>query len=97
MTHNIRYEDLLADFSGTVRALLTFLDVDTSQETIANLRRETDFKQLSGGRAPGETDPNSYFRKGVAGDWRQILSKAQIALAEETCGTQLEAYGYDRR
>lgn len=96
-THDIRYEDLLADFSGAVRALLTFLEVDASQETIENLRRQTDFKRLSGGRAPGETDPNSYFRKGVAGDWRRLLSEAQIEAAEQACGDQLEALGYDRR
>jgi hypothetical protein len=97
LTHDIRYEDLAADFSAAARALMTFLDVDAGRETIEGLRRETDFKRLSGGRPPGETDPGSYFRKGIAGDWRQTLTEAQITIADEVCGDQLAAYGYDRR
>ncbi len=95
--HDIRFEDLVADFPMAVGALLSFLGVDASRETIEHLRRETDFKRLSGGRAPGEADPNSYFRKGIAGDWRQTLTASQIAFAEQQCGEQLEAHGYDRR
>ena len=95
--HDIRYEDLTADFPAAVGAMLRFLGVDDSPAIIDHLRRETDFKRLSGGRAPGETDPNSYFRKGIAGDWRQTLTAAQIAFAEAQCGEQLDAHGYDRR
>lgn len=94
-THDIRYEDLISDFSNTVRDLLTFLEVEATPETLERIQRETDFKRLSGGRAPGEADPNSYFRKGVAGDWRQNLGAAQIQRAKELCGPRLIAHGYE--
>jgi hypothetical protein len=96
-THDIRYEDLIENFSPTVEALLKFFDVDRSAETIEALRSETDFKRLSGGRSPGDQDDTSYFRKGLAGDWRSTLTGSQIALVDEICGDQLQAMGYDRK
>lgn len=96
-THDIRYEDLIDDFASTVEGLLNFFDVDGSAETIEALRFETDFKRLSGGRAPGDQDDASYFRMGLAGDWRSTLSEAQIALVDGICGTELQALGYDRK
>ena len=94
--HDIRYEDLIADFPETVGALLTFLGVDASQETIENLRRETDFKRLSGGRAPGETDPDSYFRKGIAGDWKNHFSDEDKSVFKEVAGDLLIELGYEQ-
>ncbi len=94
-THDIRYEDLLTNFEPTLKRLLEFFGVEASSATIEALRRETDFKRLSGGRSPGETDSASYFRKGVAGDWRATLSRDQIALAASICGDDLLARGYE--
>ena len=92
---DIRYEDLALDFSSAVGELLAFFDVDRDPPTIEALRLETDFTRLSGGRVSGQTDASSYFRKGLAGDWRTTLSKAQIALVNEICGTELQAHGYE--
>ncbi len=94
-THDIRYEDLITDFAGTTRTLLDFFGVDSSPAIIELLRRETDFQRLSGGRAPGDADEASYFRKGVAGEWRNTLNPDQIALVEWICGGDLKAQGYD--
>jgi hypothetical protein len=93
---DIRYEDLALNFSSAVGELLAFFDVAHDPPTIEELRLETDFTHLSGGRAPGQTDASSYFRNGLAGDWRTTLSKAQIALVDEICGGELQAQRYDR-
>ena len=95
-THDIRYEDLIENFSSTAQGLMDFFGVNGTGATIEALRLETDFKRLSGGRAPGEADNSSYFRKGLAGDWRGTLSKAQIDLVDSICGAELQAQGYDR-
>jgi len=92
---DIRYEDLALDFSSAVGELLAFFEVARDPPTIEALRLETDFTRLSGGRAPGETDASSYFRKGLVGDWQTTLSKAQIALVNKVCGAELQAQGYE--
>lgn len=93
-SHDIRYEDLITEFAGTTHALLEFLDVARDPATIEAMRDDTDFSRLSGGRAPGQEDDTSYFRKGLAGDWRNILSTEQIALVGEICGDALPSWGY---
>ncbi len=92
---DIRYEDQALNFSSTVGELLAFYDVARDPPTIEALRLETDFTRLSGGRVPGQTDASSCFRKGLAGDWRTTLSKAQIALVNKICGAELQAQGYE--
>lgn len=94
---DIRYEDLALSFTSAVGELLGFFDVARDPPTIEALRLETDFTRLSGGRTPGQTDASSYFRKGLAGDWRTTLSTPQIALVDEICGADLQAQGYDRK
>ena len=46
-------------------------------------------------RAHGQVDDSSYFRKGLAGDWRRALSDAQIAMVHDVCSAELKANGYD--
>jgi hypothetical protein len=94
-TYDIRYEDLIEDFSTAAHGLLEFLDVGRAPTIIEALREETDFTLLSGGRAPGQVDDSSYFRKGLAGDWRRALSDAQIAMVHDVCSAELKANGYD--
>ncbi|MFW5653499.1 MAG: sulfotransferase domain-containing protein [Planctomycetota bacterium] len=53
------------------------------------------FRTLSGGRAEGEEDRGSFFRKGVAGDWRRWLTPAQIDwYAASPAGALLKELGY---
>lgn len=95
-THDIRYEDLIGDFSSAAAGLMDFFGVDSSPPTIEALRLETDFQRLSGGREPGVEDDTSYFRKGLAGDWRGTLTKAQVAVVDDICGARLQLHGYER-
>jgi hypothetical protein len=96
-TYDIRYEDLIGDFSSAAQGLMNFFGVDSTPATIEALRLDTDFQRLSGGRAPGKVDDSSYFRSGVAGDWRGTLSETQVSLVDGICGATLSARGYDRR
>ena len=94
-TYDIRYEDLIEDFPTAVSRLLLFFDLDRTNATVEALRQETDFTRLSGGRAPGQIDESSYFRKGLAGDWRSTLSDAQVAMVHDICAVELKANGYN--
>lgn len=66
-TTPIRYEDMLADFSGTFAKMFSASGIDTTSVVDA-VREATNFKKVSG-RDQGEEDVNSHFRKGKAGDW----------------------------
>lgn len=66
----VRYEDLRADGAGQLERLLAFLGVARDAETIAACLAASSFEQMSGGRAAGDEDKRSFFRKGVSGDWR---------------------------
>ncbi|MEX0923270.1 MAG: sulfotransferase [Rhodovibrionaceae bacterium] len=91
----LRYEDLLAEPEQTLGRLTAFLEVDSKPETLRACLAAADFAKLSGGREAGEEDTGSFFRKGVAGDWRQHFDAGNAARFEALAGAQLRAYGYE--
>jgi len=90
----IRYEDLRADTERTLADLFQFLNVETDASVLAHCCREGSFARWSGGRGPGEEDALAFFRKGVAGDWRNHLSEELNTLFRERAGTWLDRLGY---
>ena len=91
----VRYEDLLAQPEATLARLLDFLGTDASAEAIQGCLAAADFETLSGGRAAGEEERGSFFRKGVAGDWREHFDEAMTRRFDALAGEQLRAYGYE--
>lgn len=60
------------------------------RETIA----AQSFQKLAG-RKPGQEDPKSHYRKGVAGDWQNYLKDENKALFKERWGQLLIDLGYE--
>jgi hypothetical protein len=52
------------------------------------------FERLAGGRAKGEEDQGSHYRRGVAGDWRNHLTEAHLAAFRERFGDLTGRLGY---
>jgi len=90
----IRYEDLARDTEGILAGLFEFLGVEVNASVLAHCRTEASFAKRSGGRNPGEENRQSFFRKGVTGDWRNHLSEEQNALFRERAGSWLDRFGY---
>lgn len=90
----IRYEDLHDKPGPTVAAMLRFLGVDDSESAVAACMDAGSFERLSKGRAAGEEDKSSFFRKGVAGDWRNHLDAAAIDAFMLAGGDFLRELGY---
>jgi hypothetical protein len=91
----VRYEDLRADTEPILAELFGFLGVKTDPSVLSHCRREGSFTKLTGGRNPGEEDRLRFFRKGVAGDWRNYLSDEINRLFRERAGDWLDLLGYD--
>jgi Sulfotransferase family len=90
----VRYEDLNADSDRTLAGIFGFLGVEASAEIIAQCRADASFDKLSGGRKPGHEDRDSFFRKGIVGDWRNHLSSDIAAQFRERAARWLDQFGY---
>jgi hypothetical protein len=87
-----RYETLLAD-PMSVRAAFGLLGVDADDGTVRKCVEANDFKARTG-RRPGESDPTSPIRKGIAGDWVNHFAEPQKAIYKRVCGNLLIELGY---
>lgn len=83
--YSVRYEDLLVAPETALEGMLKFLDVDASPPVIANLLDATSFGNKSRG---------AFFRKGIAGDWRNHFTTENAALFHELAGDELIKLGY---
>lgn len=91
----VRYEDLLAEPAGEVRRLLQFLEVDSGENVVRECIEAASFEQLSGGRTQGEEDSSSFYRKGVAGDWKNHFTERDKRAFKEEAGELLIQLGYE--
>lgn len=93
--HHLRYEDLSDKPTETLGNAFDFLEVDKTEDIINTCLTKADFTALSGGRKRGQEDPNSFFRKGVVGDWATTLKPEHLGLIEEIVGEQMVDFGYN--
>lgn len=91
----VRYEDLLADTTATFRNVARLFDLPDDPDTIQHIVDEHRFETLSGGRSRGEDEDNSFFRKGVSGDWRNHFTPDLKRLYKEEAGHALIDFGYE--
>ena len=92
----VRYEDLLERPEEEVRRLLEFLGAGADEETVRRCVNSASFEKLSRGRKRGQEDPSSFFRKGVAGDWRSVFTEEDKKIFKEEAGDLLIRLGYER-
>jgi hypothetical protein len=90
----IRYEDLLQDTPNTLQRILRLLDARDDNATIERCTLASSFERVSK-RRQGEEDSSSFFRKGVAGDWRSVFTERDRKIYEELAGDQLIRMGYE--
>ena len=91
----VRYEDLLVRPNEEVKRLLGFLGVHTDERLVEHCVSSASFERLSRGRQRGQEDPSSFYRKGVAGDWRYYFSEEDRRVFKEEAGELLIRLGYE--
>jgi Sulfotransferase domain len=92
----VRYEDLLERPYEEVRRLVEFLGADTSEGAVEQAVSSASFEKLSKGRKRGQEDVTSFYRKGVAGDWKNYFSKRDKEIYKEEAGELLIRLGYEK-
>ncbi|HEX8234309.1 MAG TPA: sulfotransferase [Caulobacteraceae bacterium] len=90
---HLRYEDLLERPRELAAEMFAHLGVPANEAVVAHAVDASSFEKLSG-RKPGEEARLSFFRKGVAGDWKDRLDEQALALIDSICGDQLPSEGY---
>jgi len=81
----VRYESLRSEPQATLAALLDSLGI----ELPLCERKMPEFGELH------EVLPD-FFRKGLVGEWRDVLTEAQEQLIWKSCGERMEQVGYER-
>jgi hypothetical protein len=91
----IRYEDLLQDAPDTLRRVFELLRARRGDAIVERCIRASKFERVSN-RPQGEEDSASFFRKGVAGDWRSVFTARDREIYKEMAGDRLIEMGYEK-
>jgi hypothetical protein len=89
-----KYETIIADQAEQFGAVVGFFGWDVPQATLNAVIHRLSFAKRSG-RAPGQEDVHSHYRKGVAGDWRHHFDRELGQRWEELLPNLLTRLGYE--
>lgn len=92
----VRYEDLLERPGEEVGKLLEFLGARSDERAVGRCIGTASFEKLSEGRKRGQEDPTSFFRKGVAGEWKNVFTRRDRRIFKEESGELLVRLGYEK-
>jgi Sulfotransferase domain len=89
------YEKLLAEGPTVARDLFRFLGLPHDDALLSNLIERSSFKFYAG-RESGQEDRKRFYRKGVAGDWKNHFSDEDKQVFKEIAGDLLIRLGYEQ-
>ncbi len=98
--HVLRYEDMLTAPDQAFGGLIRFLGQDPPAERLARATSFSGFSVLQEQeRAHGFIEQptrssGAFFRAGKAGQWREVLSRSQVARIERDHGEVMRRFGY---
>ncbi|HZX31480.1 MAG TPA: sulfotransferase domain-containing protein [Rhodocyclaceae bacterium] len=95
----LKYEDMLSDPIARFGEASRFLGFDASMEAITSAVEATGFERLRAqenthGFAEAPPGMARFFRRGVAGGWRDTLTEQQVARIEADHGAMMRKLGY---
>lgn len=99
---SVRYEDLIENTEKEFRRVLNYLNIELPDGLLTSIIERNQFERLSGGRKfwrparkQGQADPDSHFRKGIVGDWKNYLNDSHKSRLKEVVGDKLVELGYE--
>ncbi len=95
----LRYEDMLEDSLTTFTKAAKFLQLNVSDELIQKALEHTRFEKLKHyedtvGFLHKPAKLKNFFRKGIAGDWKNRLTERQISKVVQDHGETMYKHGY---
>lgn len=90
----VRYEDLISHPEREMTRLFDFLGARSDEKTVRECVAAASFEKLSEGRKPGE-EAASFFRKGIAGDWKNVFTEENKRDFKAGAGQLLVTLGYE--
>ncbi len=91
----LSYEQMLADPYTAMTCVAQHFELDSSPGTIQKIVDKHSFNRLSSGRIQGQQDASSFFRKGIAGDWRNHFTPELNQIYKRVLGEFLIRFGYE--
>jgi len=92
----VKYEMLVKEPYSVMSQIAEHFELDNSSETIKCIVDDNSFIKLSRGRNQGESNPDSFFRKGIAGDWKNHFTPEINKLYKEKIGQFLIKFEYEQ-
>jgi hypothetical protein len=89
----LRYEDMLERPEESFRHALDFLGIILDDAAVGGIVRKNSFAEKTR-RVPGTEDVNSFRRKGISGEWREVLSEEQKRLFAGQGEDVIRSLGY---
>jgi glycosyltransferase involved in cell wall biosynthesis len=89
----LRYEDLLHSPEEVMRPVFELLGARADEEVVSQCVHNNSFERAAG-RPKGAEQSESFFRKGVAGDWRTLFTQRDREVYEQVAGRTLVEMGY---
>lgn len=93
--HEVYYHDLKQNPQEAMAGILRFLGAEANTDTVQTIIEANSFEKLSGGRKEGQEDANSFYRKGIVGDWKNHFDDKSIEIFNQYAGVSLAAMGFN--
>jgi hypothetical protein len=91
----VSYERLLADGAPVVKGLLQFLGLPYDDTLMADLLDRSSFRFYAG-RERGQENRKRFYRKGIAGDWKNHFTAEDKRIFKDLAGDMLIRLGYEK-
>jgi Sulfotransferase domain len=89
----IKYEDLLLKPEEIMQPVFELLGAQADAGVVRHCVENNSFEKAAG-RPKGTEEGESFFRKGVAGDWRNLFTERDREVYEQLAGQTLVEIGY---
>ena len=91
----LRFEALTGSLQQeTFWRLFSHCDIAMPDQVLQELLEDHSFSRMAEGREPGEENPESHYRKGLPGDWKNHFTTAHIDRFKEITGDLVTRTGY---
>ena len=100
----VKYEDLVKDFSGSVKKIADFLEVELTEEQIAIIAEHVHFDSMQKNDNINKSWMNKtildqsisqYIRKGKVGDWKNHFTLEQLQYVDALYKEKMDGTGLD--